>query len=165
VREVADRILEIEAHGIRDFHGGYDEYVAACGDDHLDVGAVSMRELRARSIEVRPRPVAPARAKEKLPRSGGGPDGKARRRRAVVLSAERDRLLGEIEQAETHLAEIHQRFADPSFYADTGHADVRALKDEEGEAAGRVERLLEEWGAVERELARLEEEPAGSDSV
>jgi ATPase subunit of ABC transporter with duplicated ATPase domains len=165
VREVADRILEIEAHGIRDFHGGYDEYVAACGDDHLDVGAVSMRELRARSSEVRPRPVAGAGAKEKQPRSGGGTDGKARRRRAAELSAERDRLLGEIEQAETHLAEIHSRFADPAFYADTGHADVRALKDEEGEAAGRVERLLEEWGAVERELARLEEEPTGSDSV
>jgi ABC-type sulfate/molybdate transport systems ATPase subunit len=165
VREVADRILEIEAHGIRDFHGGYDEYVAACGDDHLDVGAVSMRELRARSSEVRPRPVTAARAKEKPPRSGGGTDGKARRRRAAELSAERDRLLGEIEQAETHLAEIHTRFADPAFYADTGHAEVRALKDQEGEAAGRVERLLEEWGAVERELARLEEEPAGSDSV
>jgi len=165
VREVADRILEIEAHGIRDFHGGYDEYVAACGDDHLDVGAVSMRELRARSSEVRPRPAAPARAKERQPRSGGGTDGKARRRRAAELSTERDRLLGEIEQAESHLAEIHTRFADPGFYADTGHADVRALKDEEGEAAGRVERLLEEWGAVERELSRLEEEPAGSDSV
>jgi ATPase subunit of ABC transporter with duplicated ATPase domains len=164
VREVADRILEIEADGIRDFRGGYDEYVATCGDDHLDVGAVSMRDLRARSSEVRARATPQAIAKGRQPRPPGGSDGRALRRRTAELSVERDRLLSEIEQAEAHLAEIHARFAAPSFYAETGHADVRALKDEESEAARRVERLLEEWGAVERELAKLGEEPAHSDS-
>jgi ATPase subunit of ABC transporter with duplicated ATPase domains len=164
VREVADRILEIEADGIRDFHGGYDEYVATCGDDHLDVGAVSMRDLRARSSEVRARPASQATGKARPPRPPDQSDGRILRRRTAELSVVRDRLLGEIEQAEAQLAEIHARFADPSFYAETGHTDVRALKDEESEAARRVERLLEEWGAVERELAKLGEEPAHSDS-
>jgi ATPase subunit of ABC transporter with duplicated ATPase domains len=165
VREVADRILEIEPDGIRDFRGGYDEYVATCGDDHLDVGAVSMRELRARSSEVRARPASQGSEKEKAPqRCRGRSDGKALRRRTAELSVERDRLLGEIEQAEAQLAEIHARFADPSFYAATGHLDVRALKDEESEASRRVQDLLEEWGAIERELSRLGEEPAHSDS-
>jgi ATPase subunit of ABC transporter with duplicated ATPase domains len=164
VREVADRIFEIEPEGIRDFHGGYDEYVATCGDDHLDVGAVSMRDLRARSSEVRARPASQGTGKARPPQTPNRSDGRALRRRVAELSVERDRLLGEIDQAEVQLAEIHARFADPSFYAETGHADVRALKEEESEAARRVERLLEEWGAVERELAKLGEEPAHSDS-
>ncbi|CAN5755075.1 hypothetical protein BH20GEM1_BH20GEM1_15720 [soil metagenome] len=164
VREVANRIFEIESEGIRDFHGGYDEYGAACGDDHLDVDAVSVRELRARSSEVRARPAPPASGKAGRQRPGGGSDEKALRRRAVELTVERDRLLGEIELAEARLGEIHGRFADPAFYAETGHAEVRALKHEEREAARKVERLLEEWGAIERELSGLEEEPARSDS-
>jgi ATPase subunit of ABC transporter with duplicated ATPase domains len=153
IREVADRILEIRADGIRDFRGGYDEYVAACGDDHLDVEAVSLRSLRERpgsrdrqvprgaEAEKRDREVARSRADEK-----------ARRRRAIELEGERDRLLEAIEQAEARLAEIHARFADPSFYAATDHAELRVLKGEEREAALRVEHLLEEWSAVEREL-------------
>jgi hypothetical protein len=63
------------------------------------------------------------------------------------------------------LAEIHARFADPAFYAETGHEDVRALESEEREAAGTVERLVEEWSAVEREHAALERELAGSDAT
>jgi ATPase subunit of ABC transporter with duplicated ATPase domains len=164
VREVADRIFEIEPDGIRDFHGGYDEYVAACGDDHLDVDAVSVRELRARSSEVRARPAPPASGAASRRRTGAASDGRALRRRAAELTAQRDRLLGEIELAEARLGEIHGRFADPSFYAETGHAEVRALKDEESEASREVERLLEAWGTVERELSGLEEEPARSDS-
>ena len=154
VSEVADRILEIRPDGIRDFHGSYDEYVEACGDDHLDAEAVSSRALRERTVRERP-----ARA----------PDGAAdraaereRRRRAVVLAAERDRLLEEVDSAETRLAEIHARFADPGFYAGTAHDDVRALESEEREMAGRVERLMEQWTAVERELTALGGEAAGS---
>ena len=169
MREVADRILEIEPDGIRDFRGGYDDYVAACGDDHLDVDAVSTRQLRDRSSEVRGRP---AEREPRVSQAGKGDpaaargreDGKARRRRASELAVQRDRLLEEIERAEARLAEIHARFADPAFYAKTVHEDVRVLEDEEREAAGSVERLLEEWSAVERELTALEREPARSDA-
>jgi ATPase subunit of ABC transporter with duplicated ATPase domains len=172
VREVADRILEIEPDGIRDFRGGYDDYVAACGDDHLDVEAVSNQELRARSAEVRGRSaeLEPPESRGAQPGKGdrvaalARADEKSRRRRTTELTAARDRLLEEIERAEKRLAGIHARFADPAFYAETGHAEVRSLEDEEREAAAHVERLLEEWGAVERELATLEREPARSDA-
>ena len=160
VREVADRILEIRVDGIRDFRGGYDDYVAACGDDHLDVEAVSPRVLRERTVRER-----------SLRRSDGKgtEDGSAkeraeerdRRRRAAELAAERDRLLEEIDGAEVRLGEIHAKFADPEFYAGTGHDGVRALETEEREMAGRVERLMERWTAVERELAALGGAPAG----
>jgi ATPase subunit of ABC transporter with duplicated ATPase domains len=172
IREIADRILEIRADCIRDFRGGYEDYVAACGDDHLDVESVSTRQLRDRSSEVQARPAERAPRVPRGPRAAQG-DGKAarvrahgnaRRRRASELAAQRDRLLEEIERAEVRLAEIHARFADPAFYAETGHEDVRALEDEERDAAGNVERLVEEWSAVEREHAALERELAASDA-
>ncbi|HUF89137.1 MAG TPA: ABC-F family ATP-binding cassette domain-containing protein [Gemmatimonadota bacterium] len=155
VSEVADRILEIRPDGIRDFHGSYDQYVEVCGDDHLDAESVSSRALRERTARERP-----ARAPEGAPADRAAE--RERRRRAADLSAERDRLLEEVDQAEARLAEIHARFADPGFYAGTEHEDVRALESEEREVAGRVERLMEQWTAVERELTALGGEAAGT---
>jgi energy-coupling factor transporter ATP-binding protein EcfA2 len=155
VREVADRILEIRADGLRDFRGGYDDYVAACGDDHLDVEAVSNRELRGRSAEVTSR-AAPREAPARRPKSGDGAGSeRARRRRATELAAERDRLLEEVGRAEARLKELHARFADPAFYAGTDRAEVQALEEEERAASKRVQDLTEEWATVERELASL----------
>ena len=160
VREIADRILEIRADGIRDFRGGYDDYVAACGDDHLDVESVTRRELRTRSSEVSGR--APRESVGSRSARAGSPepaaaraDERSRRRRAADLEGERDRLLEEVERAEAGLAAIHARFADPTFYTVTDRAEVRSLEEEEREAAGRVKRLVEEWSAVERELEAL----------
>jgi ATPase subunit of ABC transporter with duplicated ATPase domains len=171
VREVADRIFEIEPEGIRDFRGGYDDYVAACGDDHLDVEAVSTRQLRERSSEVQSRSGdrgARGSRPERVAKSDGGrsrarSDGKVLRRRASELGAERDRLLAEIERAEARLAEIHARFADPAFYAGTMREDVRSLEEEGREAAATVERLVEQWSTVEREHAELERELASAE--
>ena len=73
-------------------------------------------------------------------------------------------MLEEIERAEARLAEIHARFADPAFYAETGREDVRSLEAEEREAAATVERLVEEWSALEREHAELERELASTEA-
>ncbi len=46
VSHLATRVLEITPTGIEDFPGSYDEYLSACGDDHLDVDAVIRRARR-----------------------------------------------------------------------------------------------------------------------
>jgi len=46
VGQLATRVVEISKSGIRDYHGTYEEYVHACGDDHLDADTVV---LKARS--------------------------------------------------------------------------------------------------------------------
>ncbi len=46
VGRLATRILEIRADGMEDFPGTYDEYLAHCGDDHLDVDAVIRKARR-----------------------------------------------------------------------------------------------------------------------
>src|SRR5690606_10335183 len=46
VGQLATRVVEISADGIRDYHGTYEEYVQACGDDHLDADAVVLKAKR-----------------------------------------------------------------------------------------------------------------------
>jgi len=43
VAQLATRVVEISRAGIRDFLGTYEEYVHACGDDHLDADAVVLK--------------------------------------------------------------------------------------------------------------------------
>ena len=43
VGRLANRIVEIGPEGMRDYRGTYEEYVAYCGDDHLDVEVVAAR--------------------------------------------------------------------------------------------------------------------------
>jgi ATPase subunit of ABC transporter with duplicated ATPase domains len=54
VSALATRVLEVTPQGFRDFPGTYEEYLARCGDDHLDAEAVALKEKRDNSA------VAPA---------------------------------------------------------------------------------------------------------
>ena len=46
VGQLATRVVEIRRDGIRDFLGTYQEYVHACGDDHLDADTVVLKAKR-----------------------------------------------------------------------------------------------------------------------
>ncbi len=46
VSRLATRILELRSDGIEDFAGNYEEYLNACGDDHLDVDAAILKARR-----------------------------------------------------------------------------------------------------------------------
>jgi len=46
VSQLATRVVEISQSGIRDFRGTYEEYVHACGDDHLDADEVVLKAKR-----------------------------------------------------------------------------------------------------------------------
>jgi hypothetical protein len=61
VSELATRIVEITPDGPRDFPGTYTEYLARCGDDHLDADAVVEKAKRARqeAAAARARPMPP----------------------------------------------------------------------------------------------------------
>jgi ATPase subunit of ABC transporter with duplicated ATPase domains len=46
VSRLATRILELRTDGIEDFVGTYEEYLNACGDDHLDVDTAILKARR-----------------------------------------------------------------------------------------------------------------------
>ena len=48
VNELATRIIEITPEGVKDFSGGYDEYLARAGEDHLDAQEALRRQKESK---------------------------------------------------------------------------------------------------------------------
>jgi ATPase subunit of ABC transporter with duplicated ATPase domains len=149
VRQLATRVVEISQSGIRDYRGTYEEYVHACGDDHLDADVVLRAhrdERRARKKEVAGNGGEPAAATPARARPAGGEAGRKR------LVARRDELTGDIEAAEARIATIDDAFCQPDFFETTPGDEIARLQAQRADLLARVEQLMEEWGRVEEEL-------------
>jgi ATPase subunit of ABC transporter with duplicated ATPase domains len=135
VSELADHIVEITADGLRTYDGSYNEYVAWCGDDHLDVEAV---------LKVK-------REKKRAERKRGGRSNRERK-----LAARHARITEEIDAAETRIRAIDEQFADPGYYEKASTSDVRRLEREQLQLKEELDRLMAEWEKAEEELAGAE---------
>jgi len=142
VSEIASRILEISPAGIRDFDGSYEEYIARCGDDHLDADSVLLR------VKQEKREAKAARAKP----AGSEATTKQRRRE---LETARDRATAAITKAEARIHEINELFLSPAFFDKTTPAQVKKLEAEQKQASAKLEELMPEWERLERELESL----------
>ena len=145
VSELATRILEVKAGGFNDFPGTYDEYLARCGDDHLDAEAVV---LKARRKDDAPSPVAD-------PAGASWEEQKKRRNRQKELPARRDKVMEAIEAAEARKKAIHEAYAGEGFFERTPQAEIDALVAEEAALGPRIDALMAEWEALETEIASL----------
>ena len=154
VGALANRIVEITPDGMRDYRGTYEEYVAYCGDDHLDVEVVATRAREGRRR---------GRGGRDPGEVDGGRDARgvrgsrARARRLTgyqrrQLAARADELAGRIEAAEARVAEIEAVFANPSYYAGASPGEVRKLEEERAGLMDRVAALMAEWEGVEGKL-------------
>jgi ATPase subunit of ABC transporter with duplicated ATPase domains len=144
VSELATRIVELTPDGPRDFPGTYTEYLARCGDDHLDADAVVKK---AKSIRG---PAAPG------PDAADWEDKKKRRNRLVQLPKRRDQVLAEIGAAERRKQEITDLYCSPGFFERTGKDEVEALEIEKSGLDPRIEALMAEWESLEKEIAELQ---------
>lgn len=151
VNQLATRVIEITADGIRDYLGTYEEYVHACGDDHLDADTVV---LKARRESKKTRQQHAPRADGK--RGGGSSARKADERAAAARRRDAEQRLAivtaEVEQVEARVAEIDGIFAAPRYFEDTPPDVVRSLQAERSGLQAQVESLLEEWERLEREV-------------
>jgi ABC-type multidrug transport system ATPase subunit len=146
VSELATRIVELTPTGPRDFDGTYAEYLARCGDDHLDADAVAQkvrREKRAAEGDGAAAEVA------------GWEDKKKRRNRLAKLPVRRDQVLAEIEAAEARKQAITDLYCAPGFFERTGKEELAALEAEQSALGPKIEALMAEWEELERELAAL----------
>ncbi len=141
VSRLATRVIEITNNGIRDYLGTYEEYVAHCGDDHLDLEAVALKARREKR-----------KAKRKDSRSAGG---SAERKRARELRAEHDRLTGEIDRAEARINEINEIFCDPTYFEQTARQEVAKLEREQKRLTAEVDELMAEWERLERQISEI----------
>jgi len=136
VSRLANRILEISPKGLNDFRGTYEEYLERCGDDHLDAEAVLLKLKREKKERA-------AERKEPEPRRQG---------RLKALEKKRDELAAQIEAAEARVHEISERFLDPALFAKGAQAEARRLEDEQKKLKERIDALMAEWEAAEREV-------------
>jgi ATPase subunit of ABC transporter with duplicated ATPase domains len=153
VSELATRILEITPTGPNDFPGTYLEYLARCGDDHLDATAVVLRAKEERREERKEGSSGNATATGA--KEGSWEEQKRRRNRAKELPARRDKALAAIEVAEARKGAIHASYAEPGFFERTPQAEVDRLVAEEAALGKQIDALMAEWEALETEIAEL----------
>ncbi|MES1206019.1 MAG: ribosomal protection-like ABC-F family protein [Pseudomonadota bacterium] len=140
VSQLATRVVEITTEGPRDFKGTYAEYLAKLGDDHLDGDAVASKARAERKADA-------------APKSGGTwEEQKKRRNRVAQLPKLRDKVLADIEACEARKAEITAIYADPGFFQRATRDEIDALVQEQEALGPKIERLVGEWEAIEREM-------------
>jgi ATPase subunit of ABC transporter with duplicated ATPase domains len=145
VAKVASRVLEVTSAGPNDFPGTYDEYLERCGDDHLDADAVARKAKEAKQGST---------TAGLVPAQGNAwEEQKKKRNRLKELPARRDKVMASIDAAEARKKEIEALYCSVGFFEKTSKADIAALEREQKDLDERVLALMEEWEALEKELA------------
>jgi len=137
VSQLATRVVEIRADGITDYPGTYDEYVHACGDDHLDVDQVVLRARKERQRAERR--VKPSRQPARAPRT------------AAQVRRRLDDVTNRIQAAERRVAEIDALFCEADYFARTSADEVRARQAERAALERELGDLMAEWETLEAE--------------
>jgi ATPase subunit of ABC transporter with duplicated ATPase domains len=146
VSALATRILEVTADGFRDFPGSYDEYLAKSGDDHLDADVVVLRAKKEAAAGAPAKTEAGAVSWEEQ---------KRRKNREKQLPQRRDKVMAAIEAAEARKAEIHALWCAPGYAERTLKSQVMAIEEEEKGLGPKIEALVTEWEAIEKEIEEL----------
>jgi len=141
VSKLATRVFEITEHGINDYRGTYDEYLASCGDDHLDADAAVLRVRR----EKRARKRGGSRSDKTDPGAGNA-------KKIKQIELRRDVVTAAIEKAERRIEEIDGAFCNPGFFEETAETKVRSMQAERDKLATDLEKLMTEWEELEANL-------------
>ncbi len=149
VSELATRILEVALEGVTHYPGGYEDYLAAQGADHLGAGAASTetrRKRKARGARAKPR-----RRRVSRPRTA-----------MRELRAKREAVMEEIEGAELKLARVDAALSDQRTYQTEDPFRVRDLQTKRQTLQRRVDRLMGDWEELEVKIAASGESSEGA---
>jgi len=151
VSRLCTRIIEVTQDGLREFPGGYAEYIQNFGVDHLDregVARASREQTREQQRRARDLP----EANDSL----SWEEQKRLRNRKKQLPKLRLEAEAAIAGVERRQKEIQAAYATPGFFESKTPAEITALRKEESGLGPQLERLLHDWEALERENAELE---------
>ncbi len=146
VSALATRILEVTEQGFRDFPGTYAEYLARCGDDHLDAEQVALKAKQVKSE-------APLASN-----ASSWEEQKRRNNRKKQLPGLRDAVLQSIEKAEQRKASIAAMWCEAGFFERTAKERVTELEREELALGSEIAELIVKWEELEAEIAHLSAE-------
>jgi ATPase subunit of ABC transporter with duplicated ATPase domains len=151
VSRLCSRIIEVTFDGLREFPGGYDEYIQHFGVDHLDREAVARAAQQSKAQRREMELIEPS-----LELTASWEDQKRLRNRKKLLPKLRSDLEASIDVAERRQKEIQAAYASPGFYETKTPAELELLRKEEIALAAQVEVLIAQWEAIEAESAELE---------
>jgi ATPase subunit of ABC transporter with duplicated ATPase domains len=153
VSRLCTRIIEVTFDGLREFPGGYDEYLQYFGVDHLDREAVARADQQSKQEQ------RETRRREAEAAAAGTPswdEQKRLRNRKKLLPKLRSDVEAAISAAEQRLKDIQADYASPGFFEGKTQAELTALRAEEQELGRRIDSLMAEWESIELESAQLE---------
>jgi len=151
VSRLCTRIIEVTFDGLREFPGGYDEYLAYFGTDHLD------REAVARANQEQTR--AQRRAQQdQLTGSEelSWEEQKRLRNRKKLLPKLQREVEDAIAAAENRQKQMQADYASPGFFDTKTPEQLTLLRKEEQALVAQIEKLMGEWETLESESAALE---------
>ena len=147
VAQFATRIVEIKSDGIRDYPGTYEEYVHACGDDHLDVDTVILKVKREKQKKDST-DTSTQGGRDRKSASQRGNSRAVRRR----LQERQAGLTTRIEAAEARVKKIDAMFCKANYFEQTPPAEVRKAEAERNGLEREVSDLMAEWEQVGEEM-------------
>jgi ATP-binding cassette subfamily F protein 3 len=162
IRSVANAIVEVNAGEATLFAGDFEYYAAKRGLDIETRGAVE-GVATPRGIEQVDAPSRESATQAAARKRKQAEQRNRRYRRTHELRAAIERVDANARSTEAELAEITERLADPSVYAD-GDA-VRDLIERHNAARDRGEQLAAEWARLTAELEAAEAESALAESA
>ena len=153
VSELANRIVEITATGIRDYPGTYEEYVHSLGDDHLDADVALQKARTGKSSSGSSSSTGSGPSnRNRSGDSSGSNGGDPLPTNPYRLREMREELTARIDAAETRLAEIEEAFTDTSLYEPARVEELKSLQAERESLQAELNGLLPEWERVELAL-------------
>jgi ATPase subunit of ABC transporter with duplicated ATPase domains len=158
VSHLARRVLALSRDGLDDFVGTYEEYLAKQGADYLAVPQ-GRGALRQASV-LTGGPGAKGTAAGLSPAAAAQSDKKARKRDALRLRKQVDKLEGRISTLEQALAGFDRRFAEPAYFQSTPWEKVQAEQRQRKEAQAALDATVSEWTSLAGQLERYRDAEA-----
>ena len=149
VGQLANRIVEITPDGIQDYRGTYDEYVAHCGDDHLDVAQVLSR---ARQEKRKGEADGSRKGDGNRSKERSRPTSRPKKVNRERIIRRRDEVTARIETVEARTSEIDGTFSGVGYFDSADPEEVRALQEERDRLQAELGDLMSEWEALEAQL-------------
>jgi ATPase subunit of ABC transporter with duplicated ATPase domains len=143
IDNIAQRIIELESEGVKDYLGTYSEFVAFKERDYLDAkGEIASKKEGNTDT-----------SQNRLSYD------EQKRRRAEVqkLKKHLDKLMLAVEETEQKISELDKLFLEPNFFVENSHERVLQIENDKNQLKQKVSSMISDWERSEQELSRLDD--------
>ena len=143
IDNIAQRIIELESEGVKDYLGNYSEFVAFKERDYLDAkGEIASKKEGNTDT-----------SQNRLSYD------EQKRRRAEVqkLKKHLDKLMLAVEETEQKISELDKLFLEPNFFVENSHERVLQIENDKNQLKQKVSSMISDWERSEQELSRLDD--------